>query len=245
MATFTESSHLALRELTTCRDLLAGASAWSAATPCEGWDVDALARHVAAVAWQQAEALHRAGIGVTEAPSWLQVTGSRDEVLAALDAAEAHLSAGVGVVDSDERRVPLPFGTLPAPIAAAGLVLEYGVHRADLERALTGAPDDQLDADVAATVARLLPLLLPLLADKEPPAPVTYRLVADSATASITWAGDRWTDTEGDSPVCEVRGSDAAISLLALGRIPADHPSLAATDPIGAASALPSHIRPL
>lgn len=245
MKAFTESIQLALRELETCRKLLADASAWTAATPCEGWDVEALARHLAAVSWQQAEALHRAGIGVAEAPSWLQVTGGRAEVLAVLDAAQVHLVGGARAVDSDERTVPLPFAVLPASIAAAGLVLEYGVHRADLERALMRAPDDHLDGDVATTVAQLLPLLLPVLAEKNPPAAVTYRLRADSATASITWANDRWVAAEGDSPVCEVRGSDAAIALLALGRITADHPSLAVTDPVGAIGTLRSHIRPL
>ena len=47
----------------------------------------------------------------------------------------------------------MPFAPLPAPIAAAVLVLEYGVHRADLERALLDAPAARLDPFVALGVA--------------------------------------------------------------------------------------------
>ena len=62
-----ENAALALRELDQCQSVLADTHDWSAATPCDEWDVDALARHVAAVAWQQAEAGDDAG---TRAASW-------------------------------------------------------------------------------------------------------------------------------------------------------------------------------
>src|SRR5947207_5119365 len=236
----TERAALALHELEECRALLAGARDWSAATPCDEWDVEALARHLAAVAWQQAEAFHRGRVGITEAPSWLAANGDHDAVLALLAEAQRHLSVGT---DIDEvATVPLPFAPLPAPIAAAVLVLEYGVHRADLERSLTGAPADRLDPFVARTVAGLLPSLVPLLAEKPPAAPITYRLRGDTATGTIHYEDDAWRPGEGDTPLCEVHGSDAAISLLALGRIGADHPSLTTNDP-DAAAALSHHIR--
>ena len=91
MATYADTTALARRELDECRELLARAPEWDVPTVCEGWDVDALARHVASVAWQQAEAFHRARILVTEAPSWLQIAGDRDAVLAALDEDRTHL----------------------------------------------------------------------------------------------------------------------------------------------------------
>jgi uncharacterized protein (TIGR03083 family) len=245
MATFEDTKALALRELDGCRRLLEGASTWDTATVCEGWDLDALARHVAAVTWQQAEAFHRARVLVTEAPSWLQVSGPRDEVLAALDEDRAHLADAFTRVVDEQRTVPLPFAPLPASIAAAALVLEYGVHRADLQRAIDGAPDDTLDPEVASVIAPLLPALIPVLAQKDPGAPITYRLVGNTTTASISWHEGTWRSDEGNEPVCEVRGTDAAISLLALGRIGVDHPSLAVSDPAGAAAALSDHIRPL
>lgn len=244
MTSLADMKALALRELDTCR-LLLDEHDWSPATVCEGWDVEALGRHLAAVAWQHAEAFHRARVHVTEPPSWLAVTGARPAVLDALAAGQAHLRTALDSVGDESRTVPLPFAPLPASIATAALVLEYGVHRADLERALLGAPDDTLDADVAAAIAPLTSPLLPVLAHGEPAAPITYRLVGDTVTATISWDGKTWRGDEGAEPVCQLRGSDAAISLLALGRIQFDHPSLAVDDPTGAAPALSTHVRGL
>lgn len=245
MGTFRETKALALRELDECRGLLERAPAWDVATVCEGWDVDALARHVAAAAWQQAEAFHRGRVLATEAPSWLEISGERDAVLAALDEGRPHLADALARTVDERRTVPLPFAPLPAAIAAAALVLEYGVHRADLRRAIDGAPDDTLDPEVASVIAPLLRALVPTLAHKDPVTPITYRLVGDTTTVSISWDEGEWRGGEGGQPVCEVGGSDAVISLLALGRIRVDHPSLTVSDPAGAAAALGDHIRPL
>jgi hypothetical protein len=165
-------------------------------------------------------------------------------VLAALDEDRQHLGDALARTPDEQRTVPLPFAPLPASIAAAALVLEYGVHRADLQRAIDGAPDDTLEPDVASVIAPLLPALVPVLAQKDPVTPITYRLVGETATVSISWHEGTWRTDEGNEPVCEVRGSDGAISLLALGRIGVGHPSLTVSDPT-AAAALSNHIRPL
>jgi hypothetical protein len=196
---------------------------------------------LAAVAWQQAEAFHRATIGVTEAPSWLEARG---DLVDTLDRDLGHLERALAATD-EAASVPLPFALLPAPIAVSALVLEYGVHRADLERSVDGAPDDRLDPDVARVAAGLLPLLIPVLATKPPAEPITYRLVGDTVTAAITSDGDRWRGGDNAEPVCEVRGSDAAISLLALGRIGPDHASLDVRDPAGVAPSFPIHVQGL
>ena len=240
MTSIGDTATLALRELDGCRELLAGAAGdqWQRPTPCEGWDVTALGRHLAAVAWQQAEAFHRATIGVTEAPSWLEVG---DDLVDTVDHGLRHLERALAATD-EGAKVPLPFAVLPAPIAVAALVLEYGVHRADLERSLADAADDRLDPDVAGVVVGLLPLLVPVLATKPPTDPITYRLVGDTATVAITSDGAAWRKGDGADAVCELRGSDAAISLLALGRIGPDHASLVVRDPAGAAAAFPTHV---
>lgn len=236
---FGDTARLALRELEGCRNLLARTvgDQWQRPTPCEEWDVTALGRHVAAVAWQQAEAFHRATIGVTEAPSWLEARG---DLVDTLDHSLGHLERALAATD-EAANVPLPFALLPAPIAAAALVLEYGVHRADLERSVDGAPDDRLDPDVARVVAGLLPLLIPALATKPAAEPITYRLVGDTVTVAITSDGVAWHSGDGAEPVCEFRGSDAVISLLTVGRIGPDHASLAVQDPAGAAPSFPIH----
>ena len=241
-STITQTASLALEELGRCRSLLTDAPAWTGSTPCEGWDVEALARHVAAVAWQQAEAFHRGRVGIVEAPSWLAANGDRDEVLALLGEAERHLAGAIAI--DDAATVPLPFAPMPAQIAVAALVLEYGVHRADLERALLGAPDDRLDPLVARTVATLLPGLTPLLVAEPPATPITYRLRGETSTATVTYENEAWRVGEGDASVCEIHGTDGAVALLVLGRIPPDHASLQTNDP-AAAAALARHIRGL
>ena len=237
MTSFQDRADLAVRELDACRGVLLSATPveWSAATPCDGWDVEALARHLTAVAWQQGEAFHRSRAAIGEAPSWLQIGGERADVLDALSIAREQVASGLqAIASAPDRNIPLPFAVLPAEIAAAALVLEYGVHRADLERSLGRAADIDLDADVAAVVAELLPLLVPVLA-QDPP--ITYRFVADRSVSTLTGKDE---DT-----VCEVRGSDAAISLLALGRIGPDHPSLTVSGATASAAAIPQHIRNL
>jgi uncharacterized protein (TIGR03083 family) len=241
------TTDLALRELDACRTLLLKATAeeWSRPTPCEGWDVEALARHLAGVAWQQAEAFHRARIGVAEAPSWLVVEGDRSHLLEVLATAREHLAPALAAVDGDAT-VPLPFAPLPVSIAVDALVLEYGVHRHDLERAIGRAADTDLDPEVAAVVAGLVPALVPVLAEKAPAAPITYRLTGDTTSVAITWRDDAWHTSGADADaVCDVRGSDAAVSLLALGRIGVDHAALRVDGTTDAASALSQHLRTL
>jgi uncharacterized protein (TIGR03083 family) len=235
MASYEHCADLAVRELDACRDVLAdGAADWSAATRCAGWDVEALARHLGAVAWQQGEAFARARAAIGEAPSWLELAGDRDDVLDALSLARDSVATNLAAVGrTPDRNVPLPFAVLPAPLAAGALVLEYGVHRADLECALGHGADIDLDVDVAAVVAGMLPLLAPFLA---PDPPVTYRFVSESSVAVIDGK---------DDAVCEVTGSDAAISLLVLGRIRPDHPALAVSGRVDAAATIPQHVRTL
>lgn len=226
---------VALVELDRTAGLLQGVddSGWSRPTACEGWDVTALARHVAAVAWQQSEAFHRARLRITETPSFLELGSAREEVIDAVAAARGHLASAFDALGADEQRVvPLPFAPLPAAIAWNVLVFEYGLHRHDIERALGQADDTDLDREVATAIFGLVGGMLPLIAAKPADAAVAYRLVGESGSAAIEWHDERWQpgDAHADD-VCEIVGSDAAIALFATGRIAASHPALACTDP--------------
>jgi hypothetical protein len=97
MTSIAATADLSLTELDACSGLLLRATPDERASPTrlDGWDVEALARHLAAVAWQQAEAFHRARVAVAEAPSWLQVTGDAGAVLDALSAARDHLAGAL------------------------------------------------------------------------------------------------------------------------------------------------------
>ena len=71
---------------------------------------------------------------------------------------------------------------------------------------------------------------------------MTYRLVGDTVTVAITSDGVAWRGGDGAEPACEIRGSDAAISLLVLGRIRPDHASLDVRDPAAAAPSFSNHV---
>ena len=116
------------------------------------------------------------------------------------------------------------------------------MHRSDLEHALGRAADADLDAEVAIVVLGLLGALLPFIATKPPEEPLTYRLVAPSATIALTSHETGWGAGEGGERVCELAGSDAVIALLALGRVPADHPELTVDDPAGAVTSFADHV---
>jgi len=241
-STTQELTALALGELDRTCALLAGADP-SAPTPCTGWSLDDLAAHVAAVAWQQGEAYQRARIGVRETPSYLEVPGDLAARAEALSIARHHLGDGIAAVEKggDDTVVPLGAGTFPAAIAAAILVFEHGVHRYDVERALGRTPDIALDPVVAGTVVQLLRLGMLARMAKPADAPLAYRLTGDSASMQMAWRDGAWTQDVGDGPVCELRGSDAAIALVALGRIGVDHPALAVDDPAGIVASFPTH----
>lgn len=215
-------------------------------TPCAGWDVAALSDHLARVAFQQAEAFHRARYGGREAPSPLSLVIDATEIPALLHATCDHLGRIVkGAGDRRWAPVPLPFATLPAPAAAAALMIEYGIHRHDLGTALG-------DIDVALTQATTDALmavgngLLLLLARPIDADPCAFRLEAPEATLTVAWDGARWSnDVPDHTTLCRFTGSGAALSLLALHRIDVDDPSVEVDDPSGLAGQFRQAIGPL
>ena len=246
MRSFDELTATALVELDRCRTALRSAD-WSAPTPCTGWSVLDLADHLGTFAWQQAEAFDRARVGITVAPSHAEVHGGALEVLDVVADKLRVLFPSVGALAPDTL-VPLPAGTFPAQIAAAILVFEYGIHRHDLERSLGLVGDGDVDDDpvVAETVMALLPL--GMLARQAHPAvtPVAYRLVGDSAAAGLGWTGEGWSpEADALTGACTVSGSDAAVVLFALGRIPVTHPALTVDDPNGIADQFERHFHGL
>lgn len=212
-------------------------------TPCGDWDVAALARHVASAAFRQAEAFHRARVHGREAPTDLTFDHAGVDVADVLDAAADHLRSAVASFGEREwPTVPLPFAALPAPLAAAGLVLEYGVHRSDLAVAL-GAPRPGLSPATARAVLDLSAALLVLIGPDAGPEPVGLDLLADRCRITLGWDGERWSNDVPDAgPTCTIRGSDEVIALLVMRRTGADDPRLEVDDPAGLTDRLPELI---
>jgi uncharacterized protein (TIGR03083 family) len=210
-------------------------------TPCPGWTVADLAGHVATGAFRQAEAFHRARVGATGAPGEVTTDAPPDRLAALVDAATDHLRAAVEPDRSDEAwaPVPLPFATLPAPIAAAGLLLEYGVHHHDLQSALHGG-EATLSTPTSEAILGLAPLLLPTLAPAQGPDPIAYRLRSATAEITLAWTGTAWQQQIPDgAPTFTVEGPDEAIALLAMRRTTTDDARLTVDDPTGSAGRLP------
>ena len=88
------TASLAIQELDSfCQGLSAAPStAWSLPTPCTGWDVAELARHVASVAWAQGEAVHRARIGISEAPALTAVPADVADLQSVVQIARDHVA---------------------------------------------------------------------------------------------------------------------------------------------------------
>lgn len=185
------------------------------ATRLEGWDVDALARHVTAVVWQQGEGFHRARVGATHAPSYLEIGPDQ------LERAAAHLRAGIDQLDAaSEPIVPLPFAPLPASFAAAVVLIEYGVHLNDLEHALGETTD--LRTPVADAVVELMGAMLPGLASSGPDGPASFALRTPDTTTCVAWRDGAWQSMSDIEADCTIEGSASDVALFALGRIPAD-----------------------
>jgi uncharacterized protein (TIGR03083 family) len=103
-------------------------------TALPGWTVEHLVRHVAATALRQAEAFHRARFTITESPTNATVTAPLVRLPTTLRAVLAHCANGIHSLDvANEPTVPLPYASLPASLAGYVLLVEYGIHRYDLQ----------------------------------------------------------------------------------------------------------------
>jgi uncharacterized protein (TIGR03083 family) len=215
----------ALMHLDTFIERLPSKDRLDAPTALEGWTVETLVRHVAAVCWQQSEALHRSRAGITQAPAYASVDGEASALPRALRDARSYLADAVERLDGDPL-VPLPFATLPASIAAFVLLIEYGVHVYDLERAIGTASG--LSPSVANAVIDLMGGMLPMLASETHPGePVSYAVdVDDGRSIRVSWNGDAWDTGPSATPDCTISGPASAVALFSLGRIGADDPSL-------------------
>jgi uncharacterized protein (TIGR03083 family) len=225
MLPFDQTIDAALDALATFTDRVRTApERRDAPTRLAGWDVAAMANHVAAVAWQQGEAFHRGRMLIGEAPSYVEV--KLTDPVDALERATAHLRSGIDQLDaSGEPIVPLPFAALPASFAAAVVLIEYGVHLNDLEHALGETTD--LREPAADAVVELMGAMLPGLASSGPDGPASFAIRADGrASTCVAWREGAWQSVPDGDADCTIEGSPSAVALFSLGRIDAADPSL-------------------
>src|SRR5262245_64423553 len=232
-----DTAAMALRELdAVCsRVETLGTTDFARPTALPGWSVEHLVRHLAEVAFRQGEAYHRAVLSIGESPNAVSVAAPLDQLPRVLRSAAEHVARGTQalVAAPAEPVVPLPFASLPPSFAGFVLLVEYGVHRYDLENAVTGAAG--LPSDVSDVIADLLAVTLPSLASNVEPSTRSIRLEPDGRSpTTLSWADGRWLTADEAEVDTVVRGSAEALALFVLGRIPVEDARLGVTDPTGA-----------
>jgi uncharacterized protein (TIGR03086 family) len=121
---------------------------WEAPTPCAGWDVRDLVRHV--VDEERWAPPLLGGATIDEVGDQLAGDPLGDDPVAAVDGAARPAVAAVESEDALGRTVHLSFGDVPGEEYVLQLAADHLVHAWDLGQAL--GEDSALDADAVATV---------------------------------------------------------------------------------------------
>ena len=108
-------------------------------------------------------------------------------------------------------------------------VIEYGMHRWDLERAC-GNPGYDLPDDVAGASISMVPGLLPMLAgrtDQRPTDPIAFQLASPLGAPIVVFDGHQWAPTETtEIPTTVISGSASDLTMFYIGRLNTGSPSI-------------------
>jgi uncharacterized protein (TIGR03083 family) len=217
-----------------------------ARTVLPGWTALDLLDHVARALTQQAEAFERGRAGVLDAPEFpTSAPTTRAAALAALRAGGAAMQAALGALGPADldRPTPLPFAVLPTAAALQIAVIEYGMLRWDLERALRAAAYD-LPADVSGATFAMLPGLLPAFAGggAPPSAPVTIALSCEHGALGLAFDGAGWqVGPPAAEPTCTITASGSDLTMFAIGRLGVGDGSVRVTGDRSLADAFKRH----
>ena len=209
-----------------------GGAVWSAPTRLPGWTVGDLAAHAVWGVSMEADALRRLRTGAGGRADGRTVADAtdRNEVLNALDGACDELAAELEkLTDADlGSAAPLPYGDVPVAMFSQIVVMEAGIHTDDLAASL--GREDELPADVVDASQTVLRVFLPILAGSATDAPergTSVLLQGDTVGLRFRYQDGRWEapeDDDGSAPDATITGDDAALVLLALGRVPVTDP---------------------
>jgi uncharacterized protein (TIGR03086 family) len=163
----------------------------SAPTPCTEWDVRAVLNHVTGGSLMFAECIEHGAISDEELGRLMSTDLVGDEPSAVFGAAADRALAAFGEPGALERTVTLPFGTMPAAVAANIAVFDLAVHALDLAYATgqsTALDPDVLQAGWEAAHAMLSPEMRAggMFAEAQPcadDAPLAERLMAYTGRA--------------------------------------------------------------
>lgn len=105
------------------------------------------------------------------------------------------------------------------------IVMEFGLHRYDLEWAL-GEHNAGLTTETVLAIDTFFGAQLVPIGDEgtvQPPIPVGFHVAGALIDRSVSWDGARWAEGIMDSmPVVRITGDDSALALFLCGRIEID-----------------------
>lgn len=202
-------------------------------TPCNDWAVRHLAAHMAestrSVSWNLMQII-RARTGSenpTEQAGDEQPDAAWNTILARLTTGRNQLAHVLANLAEDD--MTTKSGTADSMTGHQVLneaVLEYGLHRSDLEAAL--GEEAGLDVETIEAADDVYGRELHMIAaDAMPTGPHTdpfaLNLRGDELMDRwLVWTGAEWSDARTDEPITRIHGSDSAVTLFITGRIPLD-----------------------
>lgn len=198
-------------------------------TPCEGWDVRHLAAHIAErtrdiatslIAYPRQRAQDAPAL---ETPREIDSGASWNDILARITTGRNQLATVLAhLEENDLDRTLGETGSCRHSFNVA--VLEFGLHRSDIEVALGKPGGVNIETAEAADflygqrLAGIAEATLPNGPDSDP---FALRLRGDDLIDLwLAWDGASWSMTPGRAPVTTVRGIDSAVVLFMMGRAP-------------------------
>jgi uncharacterized protein (TIGR03083 family) len=228
----------ALRDLDATLSRLRSLEAedWQRSTPCAGWDLQDLARHLGETTQRLATAFSEIVARRTgPAPGFDELPEEHpdDPHLAALAHATVgrnHFATATALLAPEDADAVAddcqPSRTGARLITTAAL--EFGLHRYDVEVALgeeSGLTEEAVYAADAIFGAALVRRAT--ASGERPDAPLRYELRGDRVDRALTWTGTEWTaEATADGPVTRISGDDGPLMLFLCGRIPATDAAL-------------------
>lgn len=209
---------------------------WERQTPNRGWQVRHLAAHLVETTASANKALEQLVQG-GEAPA-VPVSESRDvtassrhaEIVSALTLqrnALFHTLSRLGTADLEGQASQAASAdtSLAARAALSRIVMEFGLHRFDLEWSL-GEHYAGLSTEAVVAIDAFYGSQLASIGDEastHPPSPAGFHVAGALIDRSVTWDGDRWVEgIPASVPVVRISGDDSSLALFLCGRIEAN-----------------------
>lgn len=209
--------------------------ALSRESPCSGWSVLDVGRHVEVTPRSVASHLiaHLRGEPAPQNES-LAPTAGRQDVLTSLDAGSRWLNEALGQLSDEalDGELPGPLGPMPGRAALDLALTELTLHRCDIALGL-GMPAD-IDRTPAVAVLDVIQawLLLVAPASPTPEGPLCYLFSDGSHEWTFRFEGTRWTGAAcaGERTVT-AQGTPGRLALALGGRLPIEHALDQISDP--------------